>query len=100
MTAKAKVWATHAVFMALIVACAFIAAMPQVRAIPMAGEALTGIVAWAWGKLGFKPSKAWLEHFMQTLTPAEIVALTTPPPPPAPPAPPPAVTKIEPPTNP
>lgn len=90
MTANAKLWLMHAGFMALIVACVIISAIPQVHSIPMAGEALMGVVGWAWGKLGFKPSKAWLEKFMQSLTPDEVVKLTTPPPASAPPPIPPA----------
>lgn len=68
--------AVHAGCVVLIGVCVFIASLPQVRAYPMAGEALVGVATWAWGKLGFKPSKALLEQILQTMSPAEVERLT------------------------
>jgi len=73
----------HAGFVVLIGACVFIASLPQVRAIPMAGETLCGVVAWAWGKLGFKPSEALLAQILQSMSPSEVEKLTNRPPPPS-----------------
>lgn len=70
----------HAGFVVLIGVCVFIASLPQVHAFPMAGEALVGVATWAWGKLGFKPSKALLEQILQSMSPDEVERITSKPP--------------------
>lgn len=72
----------HAGFVLLIGVCVFVASLPQVRAFPMAGEALIGIVTWAWGKLGFKPRKELIEQILKSMTPDEVARATQRPAPP------------------
>jgi hypothetical protein len=71
----------HAGYVVLIGICLGVSLIPQVQAIPMAGDALVGVVAWAWGKAGFKPSQALLEKILKSMSPAEVVRLTNSPPP-------------------